>query len=430
MKQRKLLNQTLLNYLFWGLFMALGIVPAFYVVMKKHHIYEVDEYLLLQREKMIQQSLKTLKISEIPAWNRFNLDQTILPDRAQTDKNSFSTEYFYSEHEKGDEPFRILRSPVEIEGAKYILTIRISIYEARKILLSSSLLQLLLFICLLGVMTLLSGFIHKKLWKPFYSTILLTEQFNIQHNKAPSFPSSGTLEFEQLNWALTTLIENNLQAYKIQKEFTENASHEIQTPLAVLRSKLDLILQQSSLTNEQLFIIQSLYESTSRLTRINKNLLLLAKLDNQQFTDTQTLNVAELIQESLSFFSTQAEAANITLEKQLTDNHFTLKTNKILLESLINNLLTNAIRHNGSGGKIIVTFEAGQLDIYNTATGKPLDNTLIYRRFGRPNTTSQGSGLGLSIVQQICAQYNWLINYSFESGMHRFKVVFTIVTAK
>ena len=424
MKQRKLLNKTLLYYLFFGLLMSFCIVPAFYAVMKKYHIHEIDEYLLLQCEKIIEKSLQTLKISEIPAWNEFNLDQTILPDTEQTDKNSFSTEYFYSEHEKGDEPFRILRSPVEIEGVKYILTIRINIYEARKILLSSSLLQLLLFICLLAVMTLVSGFIHEKLWKPFYTTISLTEQFNIKQNKVPSFPSGGTREFEQLNRALTTLIANNLQAYKIQKEFTENASHEIQTPLAVLRSKLDILLQQSDLTEEQLQIIQSLYESSSRLTRINKNLLLLAKLDNLQFTDTQTLNVAELLQESMSFFSTQAEAANITLETQVTDRTLTVQANKMLWEILFNNLLTNAIRHNVPGGKILVKVEADRFDVLNTAAGQPLDSAQLFRRFGRTNPAAQGSGLGLSIVQQICTQYNWQLNYSFENGMHRFKVVF------
>ena len=427
MKQQKLLNKTLRYYLFFGLLMALCIVQAFYGVMKKYHIHEIDEYLLLQHDNIAKKSLQTLKISEIPAWNEYNLDQSILPDTGQTITNTFITAYFYSEHEKGNEPFRMLRSPVEIEGGKYILTIRINIYEARKILLSSSVLQLLLFVCLMAVMTLVSGLIHNKLWKPFYKTISLTEQFNIQQNQIPSFQSGGTQEFEQLNRALSTLIANNLQAYKIQKEFTENASHETQTPLAVLRSQLDNLLQQSGLTAEQLQIIQTLYESSSRLTRINKNLLLLAKLDNLQFTDTQTLNVAELLQESISFFSTQAEAQNISLEKQLTDRSFTLNTNKLLLESLVNNLLSNAIRHNEAGGKINVTLESGQLDICNTGTGKPLDNALLFRRFGRENATSQGSGLGLSIVQQICTQNGWKINYNFEDGMHRFNVVFSSI---
>jgi len=443
MKEQKLLYKTLRYYLRYGLLTALFIVPVFYLLMKKYYLHEIDEYLYLQREKMVVENFKTLKISEIPTWNLFNLEETILPDTGQVKTDIFITRPVYSDHEKDYIPYRFLYSPVEIEGEKYILTVRLNIYESRKILQSSALLQLLLFVCLMAGMTYITGLIHRKLWHPFYKTISLTEQFNIRQHAIPHFASTGTQEFDQLNRAITTLIDNNVQAYKIQKEFTENASHEMQTPLAVLRSKLDLLLQQPNLTEEQLKIIQTLYETSARLVRMNKNLLLLAKMDNQQFPETQMLNMSVLIDELLSFFSEQTQAANITLETQVADRSLTLQANKMLLESLINNLLTNAVRHNVQGGKILLQLGAGRLEVSNTGVEQPLDSALIFRRFGRMNPAtlrnglhpvtenpssdrikSQGSGLGLAIVRQICSLYGWQIDYEFKNGLHRFSVRF------
>ena len=424
MKQQKLLFKTLRYYLGYGLLAALFVVPVFYLYINKYYLHEIDDYLYQQRKKIVENSLKMLKISEIQMWNHFNDEESILPDDGRTMDDIFITENIYDKHEKEFMPYRILYSPVEIECEKYILTIRINIDETRKILQSSALLLLLLFVSLMAGMIIITGLIHGKLWKPFYKTISLTKQFNIQHNEVPHFPSSDTQEFEQLNYVLATLMDNNRQAYKIQKEFTENASHEMQTPLATLRSKLDLLLQQPDLTEEQLQIIQTLYESSSRLVRMNKNLLLLAKMDNMQFPDTQTINVCDFLKESLSFLSEQTEAANITLETLFTDRTLSLQANKMLLESLINNLLTNAIKHNVPGGKILVKLEANRLEILNTGSQQPLDSTQLFRRFGRMNTATQGSGLGLAIVRQICSLYGWQIEYGFENGMHRFEVKF------
>ena len=436
MKEQKLLKKTLRYYLGYGLLIALFIVPVFYLLMKKYYLHEIDEYLYLQREKIVETNFKTLKISEIPTWNRFNVEETILPDTKQVKKDIFITEALYSDHEKGYIPYRFLYSKVEIEGEKFILVIRLNIYESRKILQTSAFLQLLLFACLMAGMTVITGLIYKKLWTPFYKTISVAEQFNLRQNEIPPFAPTDTKEFNQLNRSLATLIDNNLRAYKIQKEFTENASHEMQTPLAVFRSKLDLLLQQPNLTEAQMQIIQTLYEASSRLVRMNKNLLLLAQMDNLQFPDMQTLNVSDLLEELSSFLLIQVEAANITLETQITNKVLTLQANKLLLECLFNNLLTNAIRHNVSGGAILVKLESNLLEIFNTGVTQPLDSAQLFRRFGRMTpsvlessraeaATTQGSGLGLAIVRQICSLYGWQIDYGFEQGLHRFGVKFS-----
>jgi len=425
MKQHKLMNKALRVHLGYGFLVALVIIPVFYVLMKKYFIDEIDEFLFQKRDKIIEKNIRSLKISEISLWNQFNEELPILPDTGQTEDNVIVTVYSYNEYTKEREPFRTLYSRVEIEGGKYILSIQVSIEEFREALQALEWLLLLLLVCLMAGLIIITRLIHKKLWKPFYHTLSLTDHFNIRKNELPHFQATDIKEFNQLNQALEKLMGDNLQAYIIQKEFTENASHEMQTPLAVFRSKLDILLQQPALTEEQSTIIQTLHETVSRLVRMNNNLLLLAKMDNGQIPEhSQTLHVHEMVKESLSLLSGQAEASNITIKTYIDDHQPSIYAHQQLFECLVNNLLTNAIRHNVPGGKILMTLEADILTITNTGNDKPLDNDLLFRRFGRMNPTAKGSGLGLAIVRQICSLYGWQINYRFGDGMHKFEVNF------
>jgi len=395
--------------------------------MMKNHIREVDEFLLIQREKMIEKSLHTLQISEIPAWNLFGNEATILPDMGQMEENVFTTEDIFNEHKRKFEPQRILYSRIEIEEERYLLVIRADIYEARKIIMTSVLVQLFLSVGIMAGIIIISILIREKLWNPFYQTLSMAKYLNIQQDEVPHFPSTDTQEFSQLNRALETLIENFQQAYKNQKEFTENASNEIQTPLTMFHSTLDLLMQLPDMSNEQKEFIQNIYEDSSLLVHTSKNLQLLAQLDNQQFPDTQLLNIADIVAESLSLLTEQAEAANIEIETYLIDRTLTLNANKLLVESLVNNLTTNAIQHNISDGRILVTLHGTRLDIINTGVAQPLDNAILFRRFGRMSSAAKGSGLGLAIVHQICSHYGWEIFYGFAGGMHRFALTFTDV---
>lgn len=411
-------------YLAFGFVLLLLTVPLFYILHKKYYAHEIEEYLVEQKDKTYAKSLQSLQIEEIPVWNRFNDDKAILPDSGQQEKNRFIIENLYSEREKKNEPHHVLYSKIQIEDKPYILMLRLSIYEAQKIIKTTSIFQIFLFIGLMSGFILVTRLIYKHLWRPFFQTISQIERFNIKSNEMPRFSETHIREFIQLNKALEKLAENNMNAYKIQKEFTENASHEMQTPLAVFQSKLDILIQQPDLKEEQLSIIQSLYDTTARLSRMNKNLLLLAKIDNRQFLETQTINVADVISESLSFLTEQAETNNIRIESDIIQDSYLLSANKTLLESLVNNLITNAVRHNMANGRIVIAFEGNKLSIANTGINRSLDEKILFRRFGRMTENTKGSGLGLAIVQHICIFSKWQIQYDFNYGMHRFVVTF------
>ena len=275
---------------------------------------------------------------------------------------------------------------------------------------------------LLVSLILMLKLISKQLWAPFDDTLKRIEHFSLEKGTLPQFTKSNIEEFNRLNSVLTHLIENNLRSYKMQKEFTENASHELQTPLAVFQAKLDLLLQQPELTEQQAEIVQSLYEVSARLTRLNKNLLLLAKIDNRQYTQMELIDVVQIIEKVLPLLNGFTQG--ITIRKDMQVDSLTIQANRTLLESLINNLVVNAVRHNIADGEISIIIKPNQLIISNTSSEGMLDKELLFERFHRPSERMKGNGLGLAIAKAICNLHGWEIEYQYRVGMHEFMVSF------
>lgn len=285
------------------------------------------------------------------------------------------------------------------------------------------LLQFILISGVLGIaIVLMMRLISKRLWEPFDKTLKQIEGFKLENGEIPLLADSNIKEFTRLNHALNRLMENSVKSYKTQKEFTENASHELQTPLAVFQSKLDVLLQQPDLTASQAETIQGLYQVTNRLTRLNRNLLLLAKIDNKQYNQMDSINLVATLEELFPFLESLAEG--ITLHRSFQSPVFTIKGNKILLESLINNLVVNAVRHNIPNGDIDIAIEGNQFIISNTSGAEALDPHLLFNRFYRPSEKIKGNGLGLAIVKAICDYHGWEINYKYANNRHYFRIQF------
>jgi signal transduction histidine kinase len=264
----------------------------------------------------------------------------------------------------------------------------------------------------------------KRLWQPFYETLNQIKNFNIEHQSLPVFADTAVTEFKQLNTGLSSLIQANLIAYQKQQEFIENAAHELQNPLAVFQSKLDLLVQEPTLLKGQVVIISSLYESASRLSRINKNLLLLAKLDNKHFIERQEVEAGEMLKEVLPNFTELAELKGLFLNMDLPVQPIWVQGHKGLLELMVNNLILNAIRHNIPAGNIGLKLTGKRFTIANTGEGVALSSALLYKRFAKTSFSTQGTGLGLAIVHQICQLHGWQITYQFTDQQHQFSVIF------
>lgn len=267
-------------------------------------------------------------------------------------------------------------------------------------------------------------FVSGKLWRPFDDTLRKVEAFRLEKGEVPAFPVTTTKEFERLNIAVGRLMENNVRSYKSQKEFTENASHELQTPLAILQGKLELLLQQPDLTEGQAVVIQDMFATLKRMTQLNRSLLLLARIDNRQYRQEERVDLVSEVTDMVP--SLRLLAGGITIETDFQVKALSLTCNRILLESMINNLVVNAVRHNRPGGFVRVSLGGNHLAVANSSDEPPLNPALIFRRFYRPTPKTKGNGLGLAIVKAICDYHGWRIMYRHNKDIHRFEVQFKV----
>lgn len=290
-------------------------------------------------------------------------------------------------------------------------------------ILHGIMIQFALIVTVLGVAIVLTmRFISGRLWQPFDKTLEAIEHFKLENGVCPQLAESDTKEFVRLNIALQRLMTDSLHSYRLQKEFTENASHELQTPLAVFQSKLDLLLQQPELTERQAAIIQDLYQMNSRLSRLNRNLLLLAKMENNQFSRTESVDVITVIKDLQPYL--ESLSGGLILKQNFSTASLPIKANRSLLESMVNNLVVNAVRHNKTSGEITVFLSDNRLMVSNTSDDAALDADQIFNRFYRPSEKTTGNGLGLAIVKAVCDYHGWKILYAYADGKHQFVVIF------
>ncbi len=292
-------------------------------------------------------------------------------------------------------------------------------------IMAGVMLQFLLVFLAVGLSYYLAArFAMRSLWHPFDDTLRKTERFNLAQGDIPHFMKTDIREFDSLNRSLTQLMEKDRETFRIQKEFSENASHEQQTPLAVMRGKLDLLMQEE-MNERQMRIVADLYRMTTRLSRLNRNLLLLAKIDNAQYAAQDEVDIAALLSGLLDMYDSLWQGISVKTDDLREKPSATFSANSFLLESLLKNLVVNAIRHTASGREVRILIEDNRLTVSNpSADNIPLDTATLFRRFAGSDKLRTGNGLGLSIVKAVCDFHGWTVCYEFIKGEHRFTVNF------
>ncbi|MDB5132483.1 MAG: yedV [Mucilaginibacter sp.] len=274
---------------------------------------------------------------------------------------------------------------------------------------------------LLLVLLVINRLILNRLWKPFYSIMNELRLFNITDNKEIPKLDTAIDEFKELNRAVLVMTAKAKYDYKDLKTFTENASHELLTPIAVINSKLDTLIQTENFNERQSKILNDLYGAVSRLNRLNQSLLLLVKIENRLLRDQETINFRELLEEMIAQFEEIFQDKNLKVTYTLTNKE--IYATRYLAEILLSNLISNAIRHNYNGGEINISLTNESLVISNTGEDLSLPDEKIFTRFHK-SSASEGSGLGLTISRQICENFNFSLNYQFQSPFHIFTIEF------
>jgi len=419
---KKLLNKTSGAYLIYSVLILIISAPVFYYVTKKLYIEEADDTLKLHKNEFLKFSVLTLKYTDIPVWNTFNRNVKIDSGKYLTKDSLFFTTY-YDTLDAETEPYRELNVPIEIEGKPYTYSERINLLETDDLLKNIALLFLVIIAVLLIGLFIITKKLSQTLWKPFYKTLQQIENFEIDKNKEPDFSKTDIKEFNRLNRSIQKLIEKNTAIYKNQREFIENAAHELQTPLAVFQAKIDTLIQCPDVTQEQSEILGSLNDNVSRLDRLNKNLLLLSKIENEHYSGKQTFLLNNQIKKNLDFFTEQAKAKHLTIKTELQQD-LEINSNPELTDILISNLFLNAISHNVQDGQIIISTKSNKLIISNNGQILPLNIDKLFNRFYKANPSGPGTGLGLSIVKKIARLNNWTVSYSHSENLHSFYVSF------
>ncbi|MHA4895336.1 sensor histidine kinase [Pedobacter sp. PWIIR3] len=422
----KLLDKPLKAFTIYAFLVLLCSIPVYFFMVDRIWIHEVNEHNLIVSEST-KQNLIRLKLSNAELdtatqlWNKLT-PETKLQEEKQLRSDSSYTVYRNNTYlpEKGYDRYHGLVTYFKLNDRIYSLTVETNIEESYETIADITFLTVVFFIILLLGFVKLNKRISAKLWRPFYSTLEKMKAFDLNKEQHISFEITDVNEFEEMNNSINKLVSSNVAVFRQQKEFTENASHELQTPLAIVQAKLDLLVQDAFLTESQSAIIEDTQKALSRISRINKNLLLLAKIENQQFMDKELITMSEPINDILNLLSGLLDEKTINL-KVLQDVQ--VESNKIMVEILLTNLMMNAVRYSGPNAEINMILADGQLSVSNIGS-ESLNASKLFKRFSTAAYQTPGSGLGLSIVKQICSRYGWEILYDYLNQQHTFTIIF------
>ena len=324
---------------------------------------------------------------------------------------------------KGEKiPYRQLSQVVAVDDIPYQIIIRQS--QEQKAALETDVTRIMFFVFAgLFIVTLIFNWvISKQLWAPFRHSLNKIRGAELQKMEAVHFENTNIQEFNELNTALNYMTSKIYRDYVNMKEFTENAAHEMQTPIAGVQSKLELLLQDANLKEEQVQSILQAIDALNRLSKLNQSLLLLAKIENNQYETDEAISFKEVTNKYLSLFDAFIKDKELTIKTNF-EADFQTALHPLLADSLISNLLGNAVKYNYRGGTIEIKITANFYSISNTSKQPGIPGEKLFTRFNSSgNSAEPSNGLGLAIVKKIADTNHLHIAYNSQSGMHTFTI--------
>ena len=418
----KLLIKTSLYYLLFTIPVLIISGFVFYKVIT-NEVKGSNNELLAKRALVIENYLNENDTIAINVINKsFEAQVVKLSENYKINEKEpvYTDTLIYDKKEKELAENSMITTFISINKSKFKIKTWRSTLEYSELIEGIFYLLMLLLFFLFLITLFINLWISKTIWKPFYATVESIKNFRANDNRV-ILPKKTTIkEFAALNNSLSNMMEKMIADYNNQKKFTENASHEIQTPLAVIKSKIDLLVQSKNMNEDDLKLIMSIDDSCSKLIRLNKSLLLLSKIGNNQFLEIKEVSFQEIIENGLSLFEEQIASSKLEIKKIITED-FKFKMNPDLGFILINNLLQNAIRHNIQNGFIVIEFKENSLSISNTGDQMALE-TNIFERFQKNSNSTQSIGLGLAISNEIAMISDLNLNYNFASNKHSFVI--------
>ncbi len=420
----KLLTKTSIYYIFFSLITFLIGGFILFPVLKSIFYNQMDENLSTEKLLIIEQINYSDSLPDFRTVFGHHIEVTVFNEPKRKFGFIKTTDLFDKEEGKFVPYRHLIAEGTSIRNKGYIISIYKRLDETQTLMATVLLAMAILFLFLMALLIFVNYFSSRRVWVPFYQTLQNLHKFDISQDRPLVLTKSSTHEFVLLNKALERMSKKIRRDYFSLKEFNENASHELQTPLAIISSKLELLIQNENLSEEQLQLIESVYEATTRMSKLNQGLLLISKIDNNQFIKTEQVEINKLVEKYLENFEEFIQMKEIEITRDFREPGI-VQMNAVLADILVSNLLTNSIRHNIREGKITILIDRNRFLISNTGQHLTTDPVKLFDRFRKSERgTGDSVGLGLAIVKEIIDHYHMEIEYSCKDNIHTLLVVF------
>lgn len=391
---------------------------AFFFLLRYVSIRQVDDDLRIEQREIESYILEFKKPPEPISVH----DQSTSYELSQIQKPYRSFQTIRSPQRGDEEHFRQLLFTAQVGGQWLLFKVSKSLEETEHLNRSIIAVSLTTIIAILIVSLIINRWLLRRLWKPFYLTLHGLEKYRLGEKIPPSFENDPIYEFNLLNHTVNRFIRDAEKDFLILKEFTENASHELQTPLAIVRSSLDVMMQNENLNETQSDLLQNASGAIQKMSKLNQSLLLLNKIENKQFAGVTAFDFKELLVEKMNNWQELWQGRNLHISASLQS--VMVSMNEELADIMLNNFFSNAARHCAEGGDIHLLLLPNEFSISNTAHSGPLDDEKLFKRFSKAGQSTDQHGLGLSIVKQITEVSGMQVTYGYSGGSHLFSVIF------
>jgi signal transduction histidine kinase len=392
----------------------LVVIASAYFLIRQALQRELD-LALLRSKSRIEYYVKTNgRLPEVSAFD----DQHIAfaPGSAA---DSFSNTMLYIPEQKKMHISRKLSFSLLLDGQSWRVTVSQPLEGTRHMTILIVEITVVTILVTLVFFVLVNRRVLSKIWRPFYRSLELIGSFKVDDRAAAVYPNTDVEEFQLMNAHFKKAAETASRDYRNLREFSENASHELQTPLAIIRSNLDMLLQEG-MTERQGELMQGVYGAVRRMNKLQESLLLLTKIDNRQFGGVDDIRIDLVVSDKVQQLQELLHARSLDCRVELVEA--SAPANRELFDILLNNLFSNAIRHNIRDGKIYAQLRERSLRVSNTGMAEPLDDKRVFRRFYKRSSAPDNNGLGLSIIKQICDTTAMKVQYAFAEGWHSFTI--------
>ena len=415
-----------LIHLLAGIFVVLSAWAfVFYWGMIEEVNDEVDDSLEDYSELIIMRSLagKDLPSNDNGSNNQYFLREVDAAYALSKESICYRDSMVYIDEKNESEPARILTTLFRDKDNRfYELSVYTPSIEKRDLKESIFYLLIGLFVILFVIILLINIWVFHRSMKPFYQLLEWLEHYRLGKNNEKLSIETHTTEFRKLNEAVSRYVAHSEEVFEKQKQFIGNASHELQTPLAICQNRLEMLLEDETLGEQQMSEIMKTYQTLEYLSKLNKSLLLLSKIDNHQFSEEKEVCLNEVLHRYMDDYQEVYAYRDITLTVE-EEGELYWRMNETLAVVLITNLLKNSFVHNINKGSIRIVVSSSGIRFGNTASGSALDASRVFDRFYQGSKKKEGStGLGLAIVDAVCRHSSLKIRYRFEEDMHWFEV--------